>query len=508
MATVSYLKGLNFQDGNSILMAIFGNDVAFFSGGNWVGQAQNLVPGAYEVTMGKKYAFMSGLGALPRVISSTGVFSKTINLENAPQAKSVYYMSDRVYFGNVVINGDSYQRRIFYTDIIEKDDGVVWGLEYGSDLVQTAGSETVTSVSAYFKRSNIKVGDPFLILNGGNAGTYYVDEVTSDSAIVLDRALSLSATGSKFLVGGNWFDVDNALETMGEHYGILLGFEKDKVWRYNQSIGRKPIIGAKGTTSVKSVVSNHRGYTFWYHPSDGILQYNGSTATTISNKIAPILEGMTEANYDDVVGWPGVGKYKDHVYFYIGNSSFKVNGESFSLTNVVIDYNISRSRFKVYEYNTQITCATTFIETNKDVVYLGTPDSVVLKFNDGNSDYNTTANDGSTLPIRTYLVTHPIFPSGVEIENHFDKQYAWADSGTGIKSKYKLYGTPNKNDSDWNELMEINDQYEENKIPPQKAQARGIAFMVEEISTNESFEFLGFSFIYSVVGEVFSDELS
>lgn len=510
MANVSQIKGLNFEDGNSILLAVFGNDVAKYnsSTGVWDGQHQNLTPNIdYSIAKGKGYGFFTGINVAPRVINSSGTWSQTTNLTNAPWAKYCYLCGDRIYFSYCLVNSDYYRRRTFYTDIIENENAITWGLEYGTDLVQTAASAVITSASSLFNDVKIKIGDPFIILSGNNAGAYSVKTVTSNTSITLDRNLTYSATSSKFLVGGNWFDISGEVTGIGEYYNTILSFESQRAWRWSYAIGKKEIIGVKGTTSFKSIVSNHRGYTFWYNPNDGIVQFNGSTATSISEKIEPILSGMSSTMYTSVVGWPGTGKYKNHVYFYVGDSTFSVNGESFTLNKVILDYNILRSKWKVHEFNAVVTSATVYTESGEDNVYLGTSSSLVLKFNTGNHDYNVTTDDAKTLPIHSYMVTHPIYPSGIEVINQFDKHYVWADKGTGIKSKYKLHGTVDKNDSDWSELSELNEKYAEVKIDPQNSQSRGMSFMISEISKDPSFEFLGFSIIYSVLGEAFTDEL-
>lgn len=503
MANVNYIKGLNFEDGNSLLLAVYGNDVAKFSTPNWVGTSQNLVPGDYMIVKGKSYGYLTGLGANSRVVDSSGVWSQQINMTNAPRAKYCYPFGDRMFFANCSFNSNNYERRAFYTDIIEKDDKVVWGLEYGSDIVQLSGGTTITSSTSRFIDSGIKIGDPLVIIDGSNAGNYAVEEVLSQTSILLNKPLNYNSTANKFYIGGNWFDLSGAFTGFGEHYGVLLAFETNKVWRWSQSVGKKEVIGVKGTFLYKSIVSNHRSYTFWYHPSDGIIQFNGNVGITCSSKIAPILDGMTDKSA--VVGWPGVGKYKDHVYFYIGNTTFNVNGISYSLNKVIIDYNIVKNKWKVFEYSSIITCATTFIESNEEVVYLGTSQDIILKFGVGNSDYDTTADDDSTLPIHTYMITHPVFPSGIEIMNEFSKYYAWADGGS-VKSRYMLHGRIDRDDSDWSDMFELNEKYGEIKISPQNSMSRGISFMISEISKDPSFEFLGFSVIYVVSGEAFEDQ--
>lgn len=508
MANVGYISGLNYEDGNSILLCVYGNDVAKFSGGSWVGQAQNLIPGNYQISMGKGYAYLTGINVNPRVINSSGTWSQTTNLTKAPKADYNRLVGDRHYFGYCSLNSNNYYRRIFYTDIIEQDDAVTWGIEYGSDLVQTAGDATITSAGSSFIDRKIKIGDPVFILDGNNAGTYAVSSVIDNTNIELTKALTYSGSSTSFWIGGNWFDLPGKVTGIGEHYGTPIGFEANSAWRYSTSIGRKQIIGVKGTLSYKSIVSNHRGYSFWYHPTDGIVAFNGSVAKTISNKIEPILKGMSSSMYSSVVGWPGTGIYKDHLYMFIGNSTFNVNGESFTLTNCIVDYNIARNKWKVFEYNAVITSATVFQESNVDNVYIGTSSDLVLQFDSGNSDYDvTTDDDATTLDIHSYIITHPVYPSGIEVMNEFDKYFSWKDIGNSIKSRYRLHGNIDKNDSEWSPLNELNDDYSEVKINPQKCNARGISFMIDEISKTPSFEFLGFSFIYSVVGEAYRDEL-
>lgn len=509
MANVN-VHGLNFEDGNSLLLAIYGNDIAVYTSGSdaWVGQSQNLIPGNFSVARMNKYGYIYSLTDVPRTVTSSGTFSYTTNLTNSPKAAQAYGLGNRVYIGDCKIGSDSYQRRVFFTDIIEDDDNVKWGLEYGTDLAQTASSAVVTSATGQFKTVNIKIGDTLVIQGGPNAGTYAVDTVDSETQITLTRSLPYNSSGDSYLVGGNWFDLDNQATGLGEHYGTLLAFEYSRAWRWSPAIGKKPIIGVHGTSSAKSIVQ-HRGYTFWFHPTDGIIQFNGSTGRIISQKIQEVIDGMSSANYGSVVGWPGVGKYKDHVYFYLGDVTIDdVDNNSETISDCVADFNIARSTVKIHSLHAAIVSATVFVENNQEVVYAGTDSDVVLKLNNGSTDYDVaTDDDSTTLDISWYMETHPFYPSGIEVMNQFHNIFCYMDRGTTLNSQYRLCGTPNDDDSSWQDVIQINQKYDQKPIDRQKSMARGFALKHRKMSSTTELQYLGHSVIYEPKSEAYEDEL-
>lgn len=502
------IKGLNFEDSNSLLLVTYGNDVAKFNPGTntWLGQHQNLNPGGnYEMVMCKGYGYLFSTSIAPKSVTSDGTWSNTVNVQKAPWGAYPLLFKDRLVVGKCVVNGDNYFRRFYYSDIILQDNKVKWGLNYGNDLIQTAGSKQVTSASARFIQNNIKIGDPFIITSGVNTDTYAVDEIIDDNNIVLDRVINTSANTSQFIVGGNFFDIDSGVTGVGEHYGTLLAFEYNKVWKWTPTNGKKELFGVGGTSSHRSIVNNHQRYTFWFSPDDGIVLYNGSTAQGISGKIQEVVDGIDPSYFPYIVGWPGTGKYKDHVYFYVGDVA-NIN-ENINITKCIIDYNIGRNTFKCHSYNAVIRGATTFIENNQKNVYLITDTNLVLKFNTGNTDYNTVVDDNSTLPIGFILESHIFYPRGPEVLNNIESYYEFLNKGTGVVTKKKLHGQPDIDDSEWQDVQEINGKYKEKKLNPKDPPARGISFLVSEISKDASFEFLGHTIISKGVGVAYADQL-
>lgn len=483
-----YLSGIKFDSGTNRLIAGFGNDLAYYSSG-WNYLGVNMPSFDMDIIAAKNYAYMFSPDRDPISIDSSLNVSSTVNLTNAPRGRHPHYMSDRIYVGKVTIGGVEYSQRCYYTDIIVKSDKVRWGLEYGTDMVLDPNSRNITSASAAFISSGIKIGDDILITTGNNAASYVVEDIVSETELYIDRKPKYYDTAS-YIVGSNWFDISGAYTGIGEHYGTLLNFTYNQVERWSFSIGKRPIYGVRGTSSPKSIVSNHEGYTFWYHPSDGIIMYNGDSATSVTNKINDVIDAVQ--NHDQVIGWPGVGKYKQHVYFYIGNITL----DGASMSNVIIDYNIGRNTVKLHEYNAKVVSAAIVETNNVETTYLGTDASMVLQFNNGTTDYNVTADDGSTLPIAWYMQTHPIYPSGQDIENIFDTVRHYTQDGVGIKFQTRQIGIGERKESEWQDEIEIKSDFDICTFPTDMPESQAIEFRYREISKHD-IGFKGHSLVYS-----------
>lgn len=492
------VNGINYDDGSSALLSIYGNDVAEFSGGVWNGKHQNLTPGHHHISYVRNYAYIFSLLDAPISRNSSGTYSTSTNLNNAPRGMYSREFGDTILVSNIQINSDNFQRRSWYSNIIVDEDNVSWGLEYGSDLSQTADSKIVTSSSATFLQSEMRVGDDFIIKDGSNAGSYAIVEVISDTQVLLDRVMQYTSSSNKYIAGSNWFDIDGTITGQGEHYGVALVFSQNKAWRWSKSIGKKPVYGVGGTSSYKSVVSEHQGMTFWFNPSDGIVMFNGSTAVSVTDKIKDVVDAISDPTA--VVGWPGVGLYKNHVYFYVGDLSF----DDYSLTDVIIDYNIARNTIRLHEYNTTVVSATKYIESNQEVVYLGTDSNVVLKFSDGRTDYDVANDDGSTLDISWYIESHPFYPSGPEILNEMESIYAYTNGSVGHAIQTKLHGVNDLDDTSWSTAFETTNKYSEIGIDPHFSPARGLSWKIKDFGTTK-ISFKGITFVYGPSSEVRHD---
>lgn len=170
------------------------------------------------------------------------IWTTTNNVVNAPIAKFVKSFGPRLYLFDINISGTRYGSRVWLSEP-PKNNVVEWSLETGSDLSQTAGSQVVVSVSSSFKTRGIKIGDPFLITSGTNAGEYTVSSLgdangdNPETNLTLTEELSNTVSGSTFWVGGNWFDVGlgdgDMAKGIGRTANELFFFKQRSVYRYN-----------------------------------------------------------------------------------------------------------------------------------------------------------------------------------------------------------------------------------------------------------------------------------
>jgi len=80
------------------------------------------------------------------------------NVNTSVKGKYIKKYNTKLYLGNVTIAGVSYPSRVWYSDLPLADGTLRWGIESGTNLVQTAGSAIITSTGAKFKDNNVKVG--------------------------------------------------------------------------------------------------------------------------------------------------------------------------------------------------------------------------------------------------------------------------------------------------------------------------------------------------------------
>ncbi len=67
--------------------------------------------------------------------------------------------------------------------------------KWRNDLVTTTGSDTVTSLAGRFAHWGLDVGAMFMLQDGADAGDYTVLDVTNENTLVLDAAMTATATG-------------------------------------------------------------------------------------------------------------------------------------------------------------------------------------------------------------------------------------------------------------------------------------------------------------------------
>lgn len=72
--------------------------------------------------------------------------------------------------------------------------------QWRSDLVTTAGSSLVTSVTGRFAEWGLGAGSVFTVLSGTNAGDYIVSSVQNENMLTLTQTLAATATGVQYRI--------------------------------------------------------------------------------------------------------------------------------------------------------------------------------------------------------------------------------------------------------------------------------------------------------------------
>jgi hypothetical protein len=406
----------------------------------------------------------------------------TTHMVGSPMAYHIKVLNTRVYLFDIKIAGVRYRSRCWFSDF-PRNNTITWGLETGSDLAQTADSKVITSSTALFKSRNIKVGNPFFITSGANVGEYTVQSVDGEGQITLTEELSSVATGSSFWVGGNWFDVrtddGDVGMGMGTASGELLLYKKNSTHRYNdqgQTLTR--VKNMPGTTSSRSIVEGSDGYCYSYHQS-GIWRTKGAVGEEISDAMIDVIEGVTTANQDDVVGWE-VGKRK--IKMFLGDVTLR-DGDT--VTKCVAVFNHQTNQFETNSFGITPTCATVWLHSNVEEVYVGDDSDSVYQLETG------TSFNESAIPLRTIL--HPIFPAGSENLVDFTRLRLYIENGLEVAVMYKLLYKPMQFkehhwdiDQTWKSLRGSQRGDRSEWFFPEGTRASGVKLQIIESSAGES----------------------
>lgn len=441
------IHGISFNNGTEELIAVWSRAPMIGNGTSWSkapitltndtdAHFASFLDGVFMVNGNDNNYFYNG----------TNWYSDSLNTADSPIGYYIREKSARIYLFNIKIAGTDYKSWVWKSDL-PKNGQITWGLETGSDLVQTTASAVVTSTGSLFVTRNIKVGDPILITSGTNAGEYVVQSVDSETQLTLTTDMTNSATGSSFWVGGNYFPVstDNGDIGMGigEASNELLFFKRNSVDRYNDRGNElRRIKSAPGTTSPRSIVTSG-DYCYWYHPT-GIYRTTGASGQLISNGIYDVIEGVTTANQDNVVGWE---EDKKIINMYLGDVTLR-DGEV--ITDCVASFNSDDNTWSFRTYGETITCAINWLTSNLQKIYAGSTGGKVLQLNTGTS-FNET-------PIGFELVDKPRFPVGDDVAVNFHRIREYVDNGADISISYKLLYRPTSDlkvwvsDKDWKPL--------------------------------------------------------
>ena len=340
MSNILGIKNFIRSNASEKLLVAFDNDIGVLDGSpDFVGQGRNLSAAKMEFDVFLDYCI--GVNGVDRNQVYNGTWFDGGARTRMPIANFVKTVGNKIYIANLTYVGTNYKSRVWISDLSKNDD-ITWGYETGTNLAQTAGSSVVTSTNAGFLTYNIKVGDPFFITTGTNAGQYTVNTIDSDQQITLVEAMKFTATGSTYWVGSNWFDArrndGDTLQGLGENDSKLLVFKRESLFRYDEKELRR-VKGAPGTTSHRSI-TNVRENTYYFHDT-GIIRYDGLSTFLVSRPIQDWIDGISSSSYDSIVGW----KDEDILYMFVGDISNSAKG--ISLTNAILIYDTAAQAWDI-----------------------------------------------------------------------------------------------------------------------------------------------------------------
>src|SRR4030067_2739685 len=384
----------------------------------------------------------------------------------------------KMYLLAPTINGVKRYSKFLESDL-PKNNTIEWGIVYGTNLSQVKGSKEVTSTTAGFKTHGINVGDPFIIEDGTNAGEYIVEGGISDFRLSLTAPLNYTATNSKFLAGDNLYDVNtddgDILKWAQVINSRLVLFKQNSLSSFNRTSLSE--IRGVGTSSGRSVVPfKDKGLIVYFHGSNkertGFYVTDSVSAKRVSNPIQDYIDGITSANYDNIVAWRGGELYRA----YVGDAT---NSDcNISVSNCVIELDLDSNIWSPGKIGNVIKCSTLFRESNVENTYIADDSAQVFKTPDGNND------DGATVP--WFMETQVIYPSGSEILNTFRKVQVIAREAKGVRVRYKLWNAPFSSDEEWQGVGEISNDKTELIIPYRHNKACGIQYRLEKNDLVES----------------------
>ena len=476
MPNVTFLYGFNKADGTSQILAGWAGNIHRFNSSTslWIGLSQitSVTAVARMRTFLNSGFWVNGTNNNKRWDGT--VWTDEIARKKAPLSKYIHIdpSGSQLFLANLSYQGQTFESRVWKSDLPKNND-ITYGLEYGANLSQTASSPTVTSSTAFFRLRNIKVGDPFIILSGSNAGEYKVSTIDSETQITLTQNLNVTATGSTFWVGGNWFDVvtnnNDVVTGLGDNSSQVLIFKNESLHTYNGNSSRR-IKGVPGTHSQESVV-NIKEYTYYFHRT-GIWRTNGVTAELISRPIQDYIDGIASSYFASTVA----EKVGEIYRIFVGNVTN--SSENIDLDNVILDFDTITETWSPGMLPVKVTATTSFLDANTETNYVGTDANTVYQDNIGTSDA------GTAIPWMMDTGWH--FPGGGEIETEITRIQIHNKAGRGIPVQYKLYGTPFDIDKQWKGLDDLSDEITEIDLRNRRDKdniARGVALLLQDSST-------------------------
>ena len=446
---------LNTAGGTDKLVAFVGTDAYVYNSAteDWDAQSRSYTAAqSFETESFLDQLFVvNGLTDAPENYTGAA-WSTTTNVTDMPKSKTIKRHKERLYLFNINIPvGGNFPSRVWYSDL-PKNNALTWGFESGTDLAQTADSAVVTSAAAVFETRNIKVGDPFFITTGTNAGEYEVESIDSETQITLTETLTNTQTSKSFWVGGNWFDVarDNSDVGKGleESSGRMLCFKRFSLHKFLKTDDvatdqLDPVKGVPGTTSQRGIISI-KGWTF-YPADSGVWRYDGAESKMVSNPIKEVWDGITAANLLTIVAWAVDDRL---IKMYVGDVDNSDTG--LTINKCVIVHDPIANTWWVESLADTFNCAVRWVDSTTLKRFAFTDTGKCLQTENGN-DFDDEAIDME-------LETPFYFPISPEVSVNITRFKVFTHEGRAISYEYKLAYYKEKGgyvrDEDWKPLEE------------------------------------------------------
>ena len=297
-----------------------------------------------------------------------------------------------------------------------------------------------------------------------------------------------SASAITWNTTDDWFDVrtddGDVLMGFGLNNNRLLCFKKNSLHRWD-TYSLVQVRGSVGTTSQRSVC-NVRDWTIFLH-LDGFFAYDGVSSKLISNPIKPFIDGIPSANFSTAVAW----REGNHYRCFVGNITNVA--EDISLSNVVLDYDVSLNSWTIHTLQDVITCAAEYIASDVRDVFVGTDSARFRKLEDGNSD---TSGASSLVAIPFEVETIEYYPGDPETLKSFPFMYVYASRGSGISVSHKVVGKPFDEAENWIPAGQLRNRVTRIDLPLRDSEGRGITLKFSESSSVQPVTIEGFSLYY------------
>lgn len=273
-------------------------------------------------------------------------------------------------------------------------------------------------------------------------------------------------------------DNNEAITGLEVNADRLLIFKERSLYRWDESEIR--YVADTGTTTGRSIRTI--GYqTFFYSQNGaGIYVYSGGKPQLISQKIQPIIDGITQTTVDEV---RAESDY-DHYYLFVGTITVDLPaGDNISVSNAVIVYTVSTNSWYLYSFSDAVRSMARFVDDTNgfDRFYFGNNNGEIFRLAYDTDD--VFSDDGDAISALVRYRT----PIGSPHQTKFvHKVWPLVDRAQGMSFRLRA------DDKDWRGQTQINRNAQ--PIPVDNIEGKVFDFEVSESSILAPFILNSFAF--------------